>query len=113
MLRQAFVRTDLGKFSDMEDDVFSARALLWVAWRTPEIVAAVVTQIRATENGRVCYLGACGGKDSASWLHLMAAIEQYARDERCNKIRAVGRKGWLRVLPDFTSPMIVIEKDLS
>lgn len=113
MVRQAFVKTDLGLFRDMEEDVFAGRALLWVAWKEPEIEAAVVTQLRITEGGKVCLIGACGGRRARNWLALMSAIENHAREEGCNKIRAIGRKGWLRLLPDFHSRFVVIEKELS
>jgi hypothetical protein len=42
----------------------------------------------------------------------METIEQYARSQGCNKILALGRKGWLRKLPDFRATLVVIEKEL-
>ncbi len=113
LLQSVFKRTDFGTFRDLEDQVFAGHALLWLAWREPRIVAAVVTQIRITENSRVCHICACGGENAGSWLHLVAAIEEYARAKGCNKIRALGRKGWLRKLPEFRPTLVVIEKDLS
>lgn len=113
MLRQAFVRTDLGRFSDMENDVFNGSALLWIAWREPEIVAALVTQLREMESGKVCIIGACGGRDARDWIEPMRAIEKFAIDEGCKKIRAIGRKGWVKLIPDASARFVVIEKDLS
>ncbi len=113
MLKKAIERTDWGTFKVLEDDVFEARALLWLAWQAPEVKAAVVTQLCANENSKDCYILACGGKQSKDWLSLMANIEAYARAEGCNKIRAIGRRGWIRLLPDFHAPFVVIEKDLN
>lgn len=112
-LQKVYQRTDLGRFKKCEEDVFTGRALLWLAWRQPEVLASVVTQIWETERSTVCLILACGGEKAREWLPLMASIEQYARAEGCNKIRIYGRKGWLRLLPDFHAPFAVIEKDLS
>lgn len=112
MLKKAIDRTDLGAFKELEDGVFEGRSLLWLAWREPDVLAAVVTQLRVTENSRVCLLCACGGSRMEAWLPLMEVIEEYARAMGCNKIRAFGRKGWLRVLPEFHAPFVVLEKDL-
>lgn len=113
MLRKAIQKTDYGQFNTVEEDVFSGRALLWLAWKPPEIAAAVVTQLCANEKSHACYILACGGKRAKDWLPLMANIEAYARAEGCQKIRAVGRRGWIRLLPDFRAPFVVIEKDLT
>lgn len=113
MLKRAIDKTDLGAFRELEDGVFDGRSVLWLAWREPEVVAAFVTQLRQMEKSRVCLLCACGGSEHKAWVHLMSVIEDYAREQGCNKIRAFGRKGWLRVLPEFHAPFVVIEKDLS
>jgi hypothetical protein len=114
MVERAYDKTDFGLFSEVEEAVFAGRALLWIVWREPEILACVITQIRPTKRSKVCYLSACGGRQRKLWTHLMAAsIEKYARDMGCTKMRATGRKGWTRILPDARETLAIFEKDLT
>ena len=113
MVQRAFDKTDYGTFGEVAEALFDGRARLWVVWREPEIIAAVVTQIRPTTYSKVCYLCAAGGESREEWTHMMANIEEYARDMGCNKIRATGRKGWTRILPGFREKLIVFEKDIA
>jgi hypothetical protein len=113
MVEKAYDKADLGKFEEVEELVFKGHALLWIVWREPEIIACVVTQIRESKKSKACYLYAAGGKLGHLWFHMMSSIEKYARDEGCNKIRATGRKGWTRVLPDFRVKLVIFEKDIT
>lgn len=106
-------RGDLGRFDDVESDVLDGRALLWLAWIWPNIRGAAVTRIERTEKSKVCVIIACGGEGMTEWLHVIKQIEDYARNEGCDCVRIFGRKGWLRALPDYSAPKIVLEKRLS
>lgn len=113
MIEKAYDKTDYGTFDDVVEGLFRGRALLWVVWREPDVLACVVTQVRPTMHSKVCYICACGGGQRRQWTHMMARIEEYARGMGCDKIRAIGRKGWTRVLPDFREKLVVFEKDIS
>jgi hypothetical protein len=113
MIQKAYDRTDYGNFNDAESAVFKGDALLWIVWREPEVVATLITRVRNTNKSRVCEVCAAGGKESRVWLHMMATIEQYARDMGCNRISVTGRKGWARLLPDFREKLVIIEKELT
>jgi hypothetical protein len=113
MIQKAYDRTDYGNFNDAESAVFKGDALLWIVWREPEVVATLITRVRNTNKSKVCEVCAAGGKESRVWLHMMANIEQYARDMGCNRISVTGRKGWARLLPDFREKLVIIEKELT
>ena len=105
-------RGDLGTFDEIEDDVMAGHALLWLVWSAPEIKGAAVTQIVATQISRVCVIVACGGENMRLWLPLIGKIENYARDEGCDAVRILGRKGWMRVLKDYSAPAVILERRL-
>lgn len=109
-IRRAFQRGDLGRFGDCEQDVLNGRSLLWLIWNEPRIEGAAVTQIYETENSLVCEIRAYGGDGFRT--ELVKRVEDYARAEGCDVVRIFGRKGWLRVLRDYTAPKIILEKRL-
>lgn len=112
MLKKAIDKTDYGTFACLENDVFSANALLWLAWSEPTIGAALVTQLVRNENSIACYILACGGKEHRAWRCLPAPIEAYAKVEGCKKLRILGRKGWAKMFEGCRVPLVVIEKDI-
>jgi hypothetical protein len=107
-VRAAMERGGLGLFDDVKEDVLNGDALAWLVWDEPNLVGVVITQI--TED--VCCIVACGGDGILSRLPLLKTIEQYAIAEGCARMRIMGRKGWLRALPDYREHRIVLEKDL-
>lgn len=111
-IRRAFQRGDLGRFDAVEQDVLNGGSLLWLVWNDPRIEGAAVTQIYETERSLVCEIRACGGGGFKQWVQLIERIEGYARDERCDVVRIFGRKGWMRVLKDYSAPKIILEKRL-
>ena len=111
-LHTAMQRGGLGSFNVLMADVLSGRALLWVAAQDDEIVTAAVTQIGIGVGGKVCEIVACGGIDTLHHLHLLGEIEDYARNEDCRATRIIGRKGWIRMLPDYRATRVVLEKEL-
>lgn len=112
-IEAALKHTGLGLFEDLESDVLTGDALLWVVWKKPKIVAAVVTRVAMTEGGKVCAIHACGGSGYRDWAGTsIAGIENYARQMDCKCVRIIGRKGWVRVLPEYGITRVVLERRL-
>ena len=111
-IKTALERGDLGKFNDVEDDVLSGNALLWLAYQEPKIVGAAVTKLGDTEKSKVCLIVACGGAGIAHWLSGIEKIEEYAKEQGCDVVRILGRKGWLRLLKDYSAPKAILERRL-
>jgi hypothetical protein len=50
--------------------------------------------------------------DRRQWLPLIAGLEAYARAEGCAAMRIYGRRGWLKLLPDYRTSRVLLEKEL-
>ncbi len=83
--------------------------LLWCAFGK-EIEAIALTEIRNYRGRKMLVILGVSGKNRKAWQHYMPDMEKYARLNDCDGIEAIARKGWLRILKDFTSTHIFIEK---
>jgi hypothetical protein len=113
LIYEAMRRGNLSGYQGVADLVLGGRGLLWLAWDGQKVHAAAVTALVATEWRKVCELIACGGKDLPRWLHLIEKIEDYARAEGCSAVRIVGRKGWQRMLTDYRTKRVILEKEIA
>ena len=111
-IRRAYERQPChDTYDSLVEKLITGKALLWVAWDGEQFLGATVTEIWTTPTGKVCGLLATGGKNLNQWKHLLSRIEQFARDEGCYLMHFEGRKGWQRILPDY-STRIILEKRL-
>ena len=108
----ALDKTDLGLLSDLDTDVLSGRALLWIVSDGSAIQCAAVTQIQKTQASKVCMILTCGGSKIETWAHLLSGVEQYAKEEGCDAVRFIGRKGWKRIYPKYREIGAVFERKL-
>ena len=90
----------MGEFADIERDVLSGDQLLWLAI-SDHIEMATTTHLVKTNGKIVCIITACGGYERDRWLHVLAKIEKYAKDEGASCVRLYGRKGWERALASY------------
>lgn len=112
LIRPAMIRSGEMIVLDVLRNLASKRFLMWLIWDGEEIAGSVITELADTISGRICTIVFMGGKDRRRWLHLLKEIEDYARAEHCRAMRLYGRKGWKRVLRDYSETRIVLEKDL-
>lgn len=113
LIGRAVRRTDLSHPHDIAYDILHGDGLLWLAWNGETIEAAATTSLIETDRNKVCILTACGGEGMRRWLPLLNTIETYARKEGCACVRIYGRKGWQRVLDDYHTKHIILEKGLT
>lgn len=112
MVDRGYAEADELMPDDVEESLLSKKLLLWVALQGGHAVAAMTTQLYRGRSGNHLFLLACGGDRLFVWKHLMEEIEKYARAEGCVKIRAQGRRGWLRTLDGFSIDRVIFEKRL-
>jgi len=112
-IANAVNRVGLSSPTDVQFDVVSGVAVLWVAVEEPaKIVGAGVTQIEACQGKRICTILAWGADDHRRCAPLLSIIDDYAHAEGCAAVRLFGREGWRRKLPGFELKAIIMEKAL-
>ncbi len=107
-IEKAVTKVGLTEFKRVEDDVLHGRSLLWLAYQDPNVYAAAVT---ALVDG-VLEIVACSGEDLKQFLPLLKDLEAFGKDEKCKAVRIIGRKGWIRVLKDYQTKAVILERPL-
>ena len=103
----------LTDFETVARDVIDGRSLLWLVREGADIYAAAVTALSVSNGRKFCTIVACGGRELPKWKFLIARLEQFAKAEGCNGMAIMGRRGWLRELPDYHLTSITLEKELA
>ena len=52
------------------------------------------------------------GKHLNEWVYLLDQLEDYARQNGCQRVETWARKGWAKHLPDYKLTHVLLEKDL-
>jgi hypothetical protein len=112
LIAGAMRRGGFGELVDVARGLRSGGALLWLAWDGKAILAAAVTELTSRDGVKLCTIVACGGREFARFGPLIGGLERYARAEGCARMRICGRKGWVRLLPDYSVQRVIIEKAL-
>jgi len=85
---------------------------LWVAVEQRQVIAAMVTQIIPYPRKKVLRIIAIGGSGMERWISFLPKVEQFARNLECDSLEAWGRKGWKKILTDWSDSYIVFTKKL-
>lgn len=98
-----------GKPEVVKDFIEDGTYQLWLA----DNDAAATTAINTFPVGKVLTVVHLGGKNMWQWLgEGLAALESWARQQGCDRIRINGRDEWSRVLPGYRKTSVVSEKVL-
>lgn len=92
---------------ELWDDIENMRRQLWVV----KGKAAVLTTVRP-DKLKTCVVTHAAGRDMRGWVHLWEYLENWAREIGCERIEAVARPGWERVLKDMRKTHVILEKRL-
>lgn len=77
---------------------------LWLVWHPTEKQAyalAATCVARKPSGKRLLVIELCVGRDSERWVHLIAQLEEFGRQNGCERVELRGRSGWARRLPDY------------
>lgn len=97
--RKPITKFGVSDFADIEHCVLSGEDLLWVAYDGDVIHLALTTALV----GDACEIVVCAGKNLIECLPLLERLEQYGRKENKRVMRIIGRKGWQRILKNYTA----------
>lgn len=87
--------------SDILSEVYKGHKQLFICVVDNKLKGFAVTHIVDYPKERITDIFLCGGEQMNDWvLKLWQTLKQHAKDAGCGSIRAFGRKGWVKVLPD-------------
>ena len=96
-LQRALDRTKERTLHDVLVQLVTGNAQLWRAYG-----GWCVTEIQPFPRKRVALVSLFGGTfDKAHVREMRDVLQQWARHYHCDEIRIVGRRGWLKFLPEF------------
>lgn len=102
----------LGEISvtELRDDLKEKKKQLWGYQDGSTVLGIAITRVA----GKTCEIcGAVGTQRQAGQiLELYAEIEAWAKSIGCERMRIVGRKGWLRVLVGYCVTGVRMEKEI-
>lgn len=107
-LEKALERTDGAyEWSDVLDGLASSHMQFW-----PAPKAAIVTQVVQSPRLKTLHVFLAGG-DLDQVLDMVPSLEAFAAFNDCTALTMDGRRGWQRVLKDWTATSVVMKKELS
>lgn len=95
----------LGDYTDLSlDEIYEGlkdqKYQMWITW-DEEIRGVCVTQTFQTDEGLICCFVVAAG-DRFKSLRFLEHIEDWARSVGCFACEIKGRRGWGRILKDYT-----------
>lgn len=111
MIDAGFAASDMLMPDDILEQLTKGTRLLWLAVdKDHRILSAMMTQLFPMRSGMLCKMMECGGERLREWKHLRTQIEEYAKREGCDRVLVEGRPGWSRILDDYKTVSVTLEK---
>lgn len=90
-----------------------SKAQCWLAIENNRVIGTWVTRIEQADIGRFCLVWLGGGEQSNKWIPLIQEYtEPWAKENGCKEMQIVGRKGWVKRLPEYKWTAVVLRKEL-
>ncbi|MDC1406059.1 hypothetical protein N8314_00730 [Akkermansiaceae bacterium] len=100
--------------TDVIQEVIQGISVLWYITDTKgSIVGVVTTQIKQYPQLKVGLIHLLGGTDINKWVHTIETLESWAASNGCDSMEIQGRRGWLKMLPDYKEQRVFMTKQLS
>lgn len=86
----------------------------WVMWEGDELQAALTTEIvqYPRKKGLNMFLAASNAPIGDVLGEFLATVEQWGKEQGCSIIKLDGRRGWLKLLPDYKAQRVLLTKNL-
>ncbi len=113
MISAALMRSNQHTAADILKDLLNDDAQLWIAGNTADgVLGVMVTYMQHTTLSDHMRIFLCIGEQRERWMHHLAVVEQWAKDRGAERIIAVARPGWEKVLLDYRKTHSTLEKNL-
>lgn len=100
---------------DVKNFLLDGSYTLWVAIDedSRKVVAAMTTEFAYYPRNKVCRVVTIGGERMNEWMEEgLTKVEGWATTQGCNYIDMYGRRGWIKVLPDWKEDSVLLRKRL-
>lgn len=83
---------------------------LWLV-TDKDVVGIVVTNLVTYPTTKRLLIHLCGGDGVKDWVHVINEIEEWSKSKGLDGIEIQGRKGWLKLLPDYSCDRVLMIKE--
>lgn len=91
----------------------NAQAQCWFAYDDEKVYGVWITRIEQSDIGRYCLVWLAGGERANQWVPMVTEhTEPWAKSQGCEHMQVVGRKGWVKRLPEYKWTAVVLRKEL-
>lgn len=100
--------------NDIKGYLLNGDYTLWVAIdeQTKKVVAAMTTEFAYYPRDKVCRVVTLAGERMREWIGNLDMVEDWAKKQGCNYLDMYGRRGWIKVLPDWKEDSVLLRKKL-
>jgi hypothetical protein len=109
----AIIERDGGRITteDVRQNIEDGTYHVWTVL-SGRMEAVVLCEIQDYPRKRACIIRGCAGKRAPEWIGLLEHVEVWAKENQCSIIELCGRRGWQKLMPDFQSTGVFMEKIL-
>jgi hypothetical protein len=111
-LRKALTKASEYSLRDILKSIYDGISVLWLIRDGENIVGSFTVKVYEYPESKILMLHLLGGDKIEEWLHLLSEVEDYGRDLGCDLVEMHGRYAWKKLLPDYTSDRIILNKVL-
>ncbi len=98
---------------DIYDMIQQDRMQLWLCWTKDSIEGVVISYFVVYPRMKKLVITGAAGLGARTWLDdALTTIKEYGLEHGCDFAQIRGRKGWRKLLPDWTLKQEVLEKRL-
>lgn len=95
---------------NIKDLLISQDMQLWTSYNKTQLESVCVTRVMMQPQYKSLEIVLMAGRLNA--LPFLKNVEEWARSIGCKKIKIEGRKGWVKILPDYSQKTVQLEKEL-
>jgi len=110
LINQAVDYEKTHSVSDVLQDLRRGSAQLWLATDDNVVEGIAVTVINDHPQCSTLLIWLCAGIEHEKYTPHICNIEDWAREQGCQKVSLEGRPGWEKVLGDYEKTKIYLEK---
>lgn len=101
---------------NMEDMFAALTEAKWQLWITHRengyVLAAGCTKVKVYPSKKVCLIFAVGGERLDLWIDKQPILEAWAKENECTEMEIIGRKGWIKKLPEYEEAFTILRKKI-